>query len=224
MPPSRVFRVTGVTLIADLINIGSIGGTVRGTGAATNLAAVGGYVSGNEGNLTFSLSENDFSAASFSTVGGTSVTGTVTAAEDTASDIAIFTREGRQIAGSVPNAADQVTLQGYMTEENGFFEGAKYVGTYLNQSGASGYLGVTATAAQGASVLVSSEVTSTDTTVTFNALEGIDTNEASVDGLSASAATTSYSLTVGNLSATIDGSDITGPKSSRAVDNTRAEA
>ena len=110
--------------IADLINIGSIGGTVRGTGAATNLAALGGYVSGNEGNLTFSLSENDFSAASFSTVGGTSVTGTVTAAEDTASDIAIFTREGRQIAGSVPNAADQVTLQGYMTEENGFFEGA----------------------------------------------------------------------------------------------------
>ena len=200
--------------IADLINIGSIGGTVRGTGAATNLAALGGYVSGNEGNLTFSLSENDFSAASFSTVGGTSVTGTVTAAEDTASDIAIFTREGRQIAGSVPNAADQVTLQGYMTEENGFFEGAKYVGTYLNQAGASGYLGVTATAAQGASVLVSSEVTSTDTTVTFNALEGIDTNEASVDGLSASAATTSYSLTVGNLSATIDGSDITGPKSS----------
>ena len=73
---------------------------------------------------------------------------------------------------------------------------------------------MTATAAQGASVLVSSEVTSTDTTVTFNALEGIDTNEASVDGLSASAATTSYSLTVGNLSATIDGSDITGPKSS----------
>ena len=98
-------------------------------------------------------------------------------------------------------------------EENGF-EGAKYVGTYLNQAGASGYLGVTATAAQGASVLVSSEVASTDTIVTFNALEGIDTNEASVDGLSASAATTSYSLTVGNLSATIDGSDITGPKSS----------
>jgi len=200
--------------IADLINVGRIGGTIRGTGAATSLAELGGYVSGNEGNLTFSLSENDFSAASVTIAGGTSISGTVTAAEDTASDIAIFTREGRQIAGTVPNETDQETLQGYMTEENGFFEGAQYVGTYLNQSGASGYLGVTATAAQGAAVLVSSEATSADTTITFDALEGINTNEASVDGLSASAATTSYSLTVGSLSATIDGSDIAGPNSS----------
>ncbi len=48
-------------------------------------------------------------------------------------ELAIFTRDGRQISG--PKMADSV-----VTAANGFFAGATYSDTYLNQSGASGYL------------------------------------------------------------------------------------
>ena len=47
-----------------------------------------------------------------------------------ASDIQIFTREGRHIAGSPMTETEIVN---FLSEENGFSANAKYYGSYLNQ-------------------------------------------------------------------------------------------
>ena len=49
------------------------------------------------------------------------------------------------------------------------------------------------------------------TTVRFSALEGIDTNEASVTGQSASARTVDYRMYVGDISASLTAADIDSP-------------
>jgi len=176
-----------------------------------SLASLGGYVSGTAGNLTFSLTENDFTAPTAPLSGGRVIDGAVTAGVATAADVQIFTREGRHVAGTAQSDTSRASLQAMMTEANGFNVGAVYVGDYLNQSGDSGYLGIETTALYGSNVLVSAVESAAETRVTFTALEGIDTNESSVDGLSASAATVGYSMTVGPLSASIGAADIDGP-------------
>ena len=196
--------------IAELINVGTITGVVRGSGENVSLAGLGGFVSGADGNLTFSLTENDFSAASALISGGRTVDGAVTAAIADESDVQIFTREGRHIAGTLQTDIGREALQAMMTEANGFNDGAVYVGDYLNQSGEAGYLGIETEARYNSDVLVTSEKVGDQTRVTFAALEGIDTNEASFDGLGASAATVGYSMSVGPLSASIDDADIDG--------------
>ena len=65
--------------IAELMNVGTITGVVRGSGESVSLASLGGFVSGAGGNLTFSLTENDFSAASALISGGRTVDGAVAA-------------------------------------------------------------------------------------------------------------------------------------------------
>ncbi|MEC8642330.1 MAG: flagellar basal body rod C-terminal domain-containing protein [Pseudomonadota bacterium] len=197
--------------IADLMNVGTITGVVRGSGESVSLASLGGFVSGSEGNLTFSLTENDFSAATASISGGRIVDGAVTAGVAAESDVQIFTREGRHVAGTLQTDTSRAALQAMMTEDNGFNTGAVYVGDYLNLSGEGAYLGIETTATYDTEVLVTSEQTSGQTRVTFAALEGIDTNESSIDGLGASAATIGYSMSVGPLSASIDAADIDGP-------------
>ena len=196
--------------IAELINVGTITGVVRGSGENVSLAGLGGFVSGADGNLTFSLTENDFSAASALISGGRTVDGAVTAAIADESEVQIFTREGRHIAGTLQTDIGREALQAMMTEANGFNDGAVYVGDYLNQSGETGYLGIETEARYNSDVLVTSEQVGDQTRVTFAALEGIDTNEASFDGLGASAATVGYSMSVGPLSASIDDADIDG--------------
>ena len=128
--------------IAELMNVGTITGVVRGSGESVSLASLGGFVSGAQGNLTFSLTENDFSAASALISGGRTVDGAVTAAISVESDVQIFTREGRHIAGTLQTDIGREALQAMMTEANGFNDGAVYVGDYLNRSGESGYLGI----------------------------------------------------------------------------------
>ena len=197
--------------IADLMNVGTITGVVRGSGESVSLASLGGFVSGAEGNLTFSLTENDFSAATALISGGRIVDGAVTAGITAESDVQIFTREGRHVAGTLQSDNGRAALQAMMTEANGFNDGAVYVGDYLNGSGESGYLGIQTTARYDSEVLVTTEQSGGQTRVGFAALEGINTNESSIDGLGASAATIGYSMSVGPLSASIDAADIDGP-------------
>ena len=109
-------------------------------------ASLGGFVSGAQGNLTFSLTENDFSAATALISGGRIVDGAVTAGISAESDVQIFTREGRHVAGTLQGDSGRAALQAMMTEANGFNDGAVYVGDYLNGSGESGYLGIQTTA------------------------------------------------------------------------------
>ena len=197
--------------IAELMNVGTITGVVRGSGESVSLASLGGFVSGAGGNLTFSLTENDFSAASALISGGRTVDGAVTAAIAVESDVQIFTREGRHIAGTLQTDIGREALQAMMTEANGFNNGAVYVGDYLNRSGEAGYLGVDTEARHNSDVLVTADQAGGQTRVTFAALDGIDSDESSFDGLGASAATVGYSMSVGPLSASIDDADIDGP-------------
>ena len=83
------------------MNVGTITGVVRGSGESVSLASLGGFVSGAQGNLTFSLTENDFSAATALISGGRIVDGAVTAGISAESDVQIFTREGRHVAGTL---------------------------------------------------------------------------------------------------------------------------
>ena len=57
----------------------------------------------------------------------------------TASQMQIFTREGRQIAGTPLSQTDVVD---FLTVENGFVEGAEYRADYLNAVNGQGYLGI----------------------------------------------------------------------------------
>ena len=196
--------------IADLMNVGTITGVVQGSGETVSLASLGGFVSGANGNLTFSLTKNNFREAIASISGGRIVDGAVTAAVAAESDVQIFTREGRHIAGTVASDSDREALQAMMTEANGFHDGAVYVGDYLNLSGDDGYLGIQTKAVYNSEVLVTSEQSGNETRVAFSALEGIDTNETSIDGLEASAATVGYSMSVGDISASINSADIDG--------------
>ncbi len=199
--------------IADLINVGSITGRDRESGEALSLAALGGYVSGRDGSLSFSLSKGEFSDASLQLTTAASIEGVVSPASETASDVQVFTREGRHVAGTAQSDVGAAAFQAMMTAENGFHDGATYVGDYLNMSGDRGYLGMQVDASYNGGILVQTEAASDETIVTFTALEGIDTNEASVDGRAASAATIDYSMSIGGLSATIDGADVGGPLS-----------
>jgi len=196
--------------IASLINVGTITGVVRGSNQTVSLASLGGFAAGASGNLTFSLKENDFVAAEADIAGGQSVRGAVTASIAEASDVQIFTREGRHVAGTLQTGAELAALEAMLTEANGFHAGAVYRADYLNATGSDGYLGMQTAASFGGEVLVQTEEDTTQTRVTFTVLEGIDTDEASFDGLAASAATVNYSMTVGPFSAQIDSADIAG--------------
>ena len=67
-----------------------------------------------------------------------------------------------------------------------------------------------------------------ETLVTFNSIEGIDTDEDSPNGFSASAKTVNYNVRVGSLDVTLGPTDIAGPAGSdvarAAIDALRANA
>lgn len=130
-----------LTNLAELLNTGAITTEVGKSFADLGLhASVGG-----SGQITIAAADGSISG----TLG--SAVGTIEAANPKASDIQIFTREGRQIAGTPLAAADIVRL---LTPENGFAPGAEYRAEMINGSGGMGYLGmgVQQTLAQGAYV------------------------------------------------------------------------
>ena len=109
--------------IANLLNIGTIK-----TSANATLKSLGMYASGKNGNLTIAAKENAFLNPTL-TAGTSTIGGNVTSPVN-ASDLHIFTREGRHIAG-VPLTEDSITE--LLTEANGFNAQAQYRGDYLNQ-------------------------------------------------------------------------------------------
>ena len=197
--------------IADLINIGTITGVVQGSGETVTMAELGGFMSGNAGNLTLSLTENNIAAARMALKNGRISDGAVSARVAEASDIQIFTREGRHVAGTTQSDEGRDALQALMTADNGFIDGAVYKSDYLNKSGDDGYLGMSVEASYHSDVLFDVDEGDSLTTVRFSALEGIDTNEASVTGQSASARTVDYRMYVGDISASLTAADIDSP-------------
>ena len=198
--------------IADLLNVGSMTGTVVGSGATVRLSELGGVASGADGNLTISLSEDRFVSAGISLTTGRTVSSVITNRIDAASDVQIFTREGRQIAGATLSSSEITAMQAVMDANAAFNKGAVFNSDYNNLSGSTGYMGVKVSrAATPSEVLVNTATVNNKASITFDKLDGIDTDELSPDGMFASARTVSYTASVGSLSATIDHDDILGP-------------
>ena len=91
------------------------------------------YASGANGAFTLTTSRGDFDDSDALVPKISIGVGTIRASvKDSigASDIQIFTREGRHVAGTVLTNEE---LADIITAENGFFEQAVYTGEYLNQ-------------------------------------------------------------------------------------------
>ena len=115
-----------------------------------------------------------------------------------------------------------------MTVNNGFNASASYVGDYLNQSGEDGYLGMSVKTYDQSNLLVGTAIDGSRVSVDFALLDGIDTNETSVDGQSSISQNIDYSLSIGGLSGSVvaaDISEMTGEAVATAmIDKLRANA
>jgi len=121
------------TALAAMLN----GGQVMATTGET-LSDLGLFVAGAGGNLTFASSAAPLSAAAL-LVQGTPLAAVVSTGVSDVSNIQVFTREGRQIAGTPLSQAQVVS---YLTAANGFLPNAEYRADYLNGAAGSGYLGL----------------------------------------------------------------------------------
>lgn len=135
-------RPAGYSLpdIAAALNDGRIAGpagiTLASLGISAGISA--GISEGSTGGtLSLSLDSGDFTAARLD-----GATATLTPATVQGGTLQIFTREGRQIAGTPMAAADIALL---FTPQNGFFAGAQYSTDALN----TGYRGLTLTSTAG---------------------------------------------------------------------------
>ena len=120
--------------IAHYLNMG-----VLQSGSGQTLADLGISVSGSGSGLAFASDASSvFSGLSAVSSSGNSL-GTNVLAEQAASDIRIFTREGRQIAGA-PLPVDEVSQ--LLTVENGFNPEAEYRADYNTITSGTGYRGM----------------------------------------------------------------------------------
>ena len=128
--------LTGLETIQDVEDILNSGRDVNGT--AHTFRSLGLYASGGSSTLTIASNDQNFSTATVST--GSTINGVITnPAVSTASNLQIFTREGRHISGTVLSSSEVAT---YMTQENGFNSSAEYRADYLNGNGANSYRGI----------------------------------------------------------------------------------
>ena len=140
---------------------------------------------------------------------GGDITGAVSQSIDSGSEIQIFSREGRHIAGTTPDDAKIAEYQAVMKPENGFNANAVYVGDYLDGSGETGYLGMSVVMRDQSSMLTKITNTADSSTTKFRLIDGIDTNEVSVNGLSSVAQTASYSMTIDGTTKQVGSAKIT---------------
>lgn len=182
--------------IAELLNRGIVTGTISSSGASTTLAAMGGYCSGASRSLNFSHVDANFTSAAISISTGGSMAGVTSQKISPATNVQIFTREGRHIAGTTPDTAAITAYQSAMTADNGFNVGASYVGDYLNLSGESGYLGMTVKTRDNTDMVTKVIQTTGQTQAKFDVIDGVDTNEESINGLSSVAQTANYQMSI----------------------------
>ena len=118
--------------IAKYLNLGEL------KAGNTTLQSLGIFASGNAGNLTLSLASGDFATGATITAGASTINA-IKQSSDTASNIQIFTREGRHIAGSPLTKLEKST---FMSTANGFSDQAVYNADYLNLQEPTGYRGL----------------------------------------------------------------------------------
>ena len=119
--------------IADALNRG----TIKNSNSQT-LTELGLFASGSGGSITFASAGNDFSGQSTMLSGGSTILGTQKASA-LPSNVQVFTREGRHLAGTPLTKEDIAKL---VSTDNGFNVGATYRADYLNLSGINSYRGL----------------------------------------------------------------------------------
>ena len=118
--------------IAKYLNLGEL------NASGTTLDSLGIFASGKAGNLTLSLASGDFADGATITSGAATLNAVKQTSEE-ASNIQIFTREGRHIAGSPLTKLEKST---FMSTANGFSDQAVYNAEYLNLNEPVGYRGL----------------------------------------------------------------------------------
>ena len=113
---------TNMSQFAEMLNNGTLV-----TADQKNFADLGLFASGNSGLL--SIASGGDAMTSGSILAGEAISGGLSIGNATASQIQVFTREGRQIAG-VPLTTSEVI--NYLTPANGFLDQAEYSAQYLN--------------------------------------------------------------------------------------------
>ena len=112
-------------------------GIIKNASAQT-LSDLGLFASGSGGSITFASSDNDFSGQSTMLSGSGTILG-LRKASALPSDVQVFTREGRHLAGTPLTKEDIAKL---VTTDNGFNEGASYRADYINLTGEKAYRGL----------------------------------------------------------------------------------
>jgi flagellar hook-associated protein 1 FlgK len=116
--------------LAQMLNAGTL------TAGGSSLNDLGLYAAGEAGALSLASRGPQLGAASL--VAGETINGAISKREDRASTIQVFTREGRQIAGTPLSDAE---VMGLLTPKNGFLDTAEYRADYLNGTAEGGYQG-----------------------------------------------------------------------------------
>ena len=118
--------LTGVKTIEEIADVLNRSRDVSGN--AHNFRSLGLFASGGSSTLTIASNDKNFSSGAVSA--GTVINGNVSNPSITdASQVQIFTREGRHLAGTVLSTTE---IAEFLTEENGFNSQVEYRADYLN--------------------------------------------------------------------------------------------
>ena len=171
------------------------------SGNAHTFRSLGLFASGGGSTLTIASNNQNFSSGSISsssTINGNVSNPTITSA----SQIQIFTKEGRHISGTVLSESE---IAEYLTEENGFPKFYEYRADYLNGTGTENYRGIEA----------SRSTTGGNYLISYGANGAAASAQRAATDVPASHVTAAYTLSV-NSTTTNKSVDITVPIESSA--------
>lgn len=130
---SVTVNLTGVTSIKEVADILNNGLDVDGS--SHSFRTLGLFAAGGSSTLTISSNDKNFSSGTVSA--GSTLNGVINNPSiSTASNLQIFTREGRHLAGTALSSSEIAT---FLTSENGFNVSADYRADYLNGSNSNAY-------------------------------------------------------------------------------------
>ena len=196
---SLTVDLTGVSTIEEIANVLNRSRDVSGN--AHTFRTLGLFASGGGSTLTIASNNQNFSSGSISS--GTTINGNINNPSITnASQIQIFTREGRHLSGTVLSDSE---IAEYLTEENGFTKHLEYRADYLNGTGTENYRGIEA----------SRSTTGGNYVISYGANGAAASAQRAATEVPSSHVTSAYTLTV-NSTTTNKSVDISVPIESSA--------
>ena len=176
--------LTGVTSIEELANVLNRSRDVQGNNHS--FRSMGLFAAGGGSTLTIASNNKQFSSGAITS--GTTINGNVANPSITvASQMQIFTREGRHLSGTVLTDAE---VAEYLTEENGFSQSSEYRADYLNGSGTERYRDIE----------ISRATTSGNYIISYGANGAAASAQRAATEIPASHVASAYTLTVNSTS------------------------